>query len=169
MRRSVRWVRQSVVGGACMALSACRAPVADELVPVPAELRTTVLATVAEYVNGVSAKDTARMRAVLDPGARYDTYYADGADTGTVRSGTVESQLSGVASRSGVIRAHIWKSVVQVSDGIASIWTPYEVLVDGRIGWCGTDHFTLLKRPAGWRITSVNYTRRTTTCVPGPP
>ena len=168
MQRSLTWGRRSMVA-AFLAMSACRAPVANDLVPVPAEVKTAVLATVAEYVNGVSAKDTARMRAMLDPGARYDTYYVDGAEAGTVRSGTVESQFPGVASRSGVIRAHIWKSVVQVSDGIASVWTPYEVLVDGRLGWCGTDHFTMLKRSAGWRITSVNYTRRTTTCVPGPP
>jgi len=158
-----------MIGAAILVVGACRKPVANDLVPVPADVRSAVLATVGEYVNGVSAKDTARMRAVLDASARYDTYYVDGADAKTVRSGTVESQFPGVASRSGVIRAHTWKSVVQVSDGIASVWTPYEVLVDGRVGWCGTDHFTLLKRPAGWRITSVNYTRGTTTCVPGPP
>ena len=167
MQPSLTWVGRSIVV-AFLAIGACRASGSNDLVPVPAEVRTAVLAAVAEYVNGVSAKDTARMRAVLDPGARYDTYLVDSA-AGTVRSGSVESQFPGVASRSGVIRAHTWNSVVQVSDGIASVWTPYEVLVDGRVGWCGTDHFTLLKRPAGWRITSVNYTRRTTTCVPRPP
>lgn len=168
MRRTLALCARCLSIAAILTVAACRRPASGSASPARSDVRTTLLATVAEYVNGVSAKDTARMRAVLEPGARYDTYYVDGSDSGTVRSGAVASQFPSVASRTGVIRAHIWQSVVQMSDGIASVWTPYEVLVDGKIGWCGTDHFTLLKRPAGWRITSVNYTRRSITCVPGP-
>lgn len=122
------------------------------------------MAAVQQYVSGVSTKDTARMRAVVDPGARYDLALLDGADAHTVRSGSIESTFPTVASRAGLVAARIWRPVVQVHEDIASVWTPYAVTVDGIYGWCGTDHFTVLRRASGWRISSVTYTRQTTGC-----
>jgi len=154
------------IGLALLSCGACRTRSTNTPAAVSDDVRGAVLSTVLTYVNGVSSKDTARMRSVLGPGARFETFHVDGADAGTVTSGSVESTFSVVASRRGVIDAHIRNAVVQVIDGIASVWTPYEVLVDGRVGWCGVDHFTLVRRAEGWRISSVNYTRKTTSCVP---
>jgi hypothetical protein len=51
-----------MIGAAILVVGACRKPVANDLVP----FRRRALGgtrNVGEYVNGVSAKDTARMRA----------------------------------------------------------------------------------------------------------
>ena len=53
---------------------------------------------------------------------------------------------------------------VEIDGDIAMIWSPYVLLVDGKLGHCGTDHFDLVRENGQWKILNVTWTQRKEGC-----
>lgn len=62
------------------------------------------------------------------------------------------------------IRERYWDPIVLERSGLALVWTPYSIDVDGTRLHCGVDVFNLSKHDSGWKIDSVNYTMEPTAC-----
>ena len=44
-----------------------------------------------------------------------------------------------------------------VSGGVAMVWMPYDLYVNGAWSHCGADVFTLVKSGGAWRIASMAW------------
>ena len=47
---------------------------------------------------------------------------------------------------------------VRVASGLASVWLPYDLYVNGSWSHCGVDLFTLLRVEGQWRILTMGWT-----------
>jgi hypothetical protein len=153
-------IRLLVVTGWCLA-----APLAGQSQPQTDE-RQQVLAVVQQLFDGMRVKDTAKMRATLHPDARL---IATGVREGTPFASLVAPTqwFSGVASaNASKLDERLRNPVVQVDQGLASVWTEYTFYVDDRLSHCGVDLFHLVKLPEGWRIIDLADTRRREGCPP---
>lgn len=53
---------------------------------------------------------------------------------------------------------------VKIHKGIAMVWAPYDLWVNGIFMHCGVDVFTLIKSTSGWKIASLVYTMEKEGC-----
>lgn len=53
---------------------------------------------------------------------------------------------------------------VEIDGDIAMIWSPYVLLVDGKLAHCGTDHFDLVRENGQWKVLNVTWTQRKEGC-----
>ena len=141
------------------------APLAGQSQP-QADERQQVMAVVQQLFDGMRVKDTARMRATLHPDARLIT---TGAREGVPFASMVAPTqwFAGVASANATkLDERLRNPVVQVDQGLASVWAEYTFYVDDRMSHCGVDLFHLVKVPEGWRIIDLADTRRREGCPP---
>lgn len=136
--------------------------------PVQAQTdeRQQVMTVVQQLFDGMRVKDTAKMRATLHPDARLIT---TGAREGVPFASMVAltQWLTGVANaNASKLDERLRNPVVQVDQGLASVWTEYTFYVDDRMSHCGVDLFHLVKVADGWRIIDIADTRRREGCSP---
>lgn len=72
----------------------------------------------------------------------------------TYRARTREAQR--VADLSGVVERG-FAPIARVSGGVAMVWLPYDLYVNGNWSHCGADVFTLVKSAGSWRIASMAW------------
>ena len=53
--------------------------------------------------------------------------------------------------------------------GVAMVWMPYDLYVNGAWSHCGADVFTLVKSAGRWRIASMAWSARYTVAMPPRP
>lgn len=70
------------------------------------------------------------------------------------RARTRETQRT--ASISGVVERG-FAPLARVSGGVAIVWMPYDLYVNGAWSHCGADVFTLVKSAGAWRIASMAW------------
>ncbi len=63
-----------------------------------------------------------------------------------------------------VIREHYWDPVVLERGGLAVVWTPYSIDIDGARLHCGVDIFNLSQHGEAWKIDSASFTMEPSAC-----
>lgn len=122
-----------------------------------------VIEVVTRLFDGMRAADTTAMRATFHPDIRLvTTGTREGRPVATVVP--VEQWLAGVAGTEAVLDERIHDPVVQVADGLATVWTFYTLHVGDRFSHCGVDAFQLVRTEDGWKIIEVADTRRREGC-----
>ena len=137
------------------------APAQPGTSPNPEE--AAILAVVDRFMDAISTNDSALMAELrLDGGftivARPDP---KGGDAPLV----TRRVFTPGPSRSGVIRERYWDPVVHVRSGIAVVWTPYELWIDGKTSHCGIDVFEMMKEKGVWRIANAMWTVEPDACA----
>jgi hypothetical protein len=89
---------------------------------------------------------------------------SDESGTPTVHPFPVNQWLTNVANATADIDERLYGIETRVSGGLATVWTGYDLYVDGTFRHCGVDAFQLARTSAGWRIIQVADTRRTEGC-----
>ena len=46
---------------------------------------------------------------------------------------------------------------ININNGLASAWVPYEFYLDKKFSHCGIDIFTLVKKDGQWKISNLTY------------
>lgn len=157
MRAAWLWLRLAVA-----ALAA-----APSLAGAQEAEREAVLAVVQEFFDTMTAADSAGARAVLLPeGVSWSRREA--GDGASYRSRTNADYLAGMARWTSRYVERMWDPMVLVHEGLAVVWTPYDIWEDGEFVHCGIDAFTLLETEDGWKIAGVAYTVEPTGCEPSP-
>jgi hypothetical protein len=125
-----------------------------------------VLATVQRLFDALAQRDTAVVRALLVPGARFVSMRADTASAPRAQG---DAELMRMLTR-GTERLleRFWSPVIQIQGPIATVWTPYDFHVEGQWSHCGIDTFTLMRTGAEWRIAALAYTVQLRGCAPSP-
>lgn len=135
--------------------------------PVAASAQSAEEAAVAEVVEALfrhmKAGDADAMRALLHDDARLVTT-ALGGGVPPARIVPIDGWLEGVRTSERELDERIYDMEVRVDQGLATVWTGYDLLVDGTFSHCGVDAFQLVRTGAGWRIIQVADTRRQEGC-----
>lgn len=146
------------------ALLALQSSVSDKLPPanpVPyADPDTlSVMTPVNALLAAIAAHDAAAMRGAFLSDAMV-TMVVDGAPAKRATA----AQFAAAMPASGRIEHRLVDPAIEMDGGIAMIWSPYVVRIDGKVAQCGTDHFDLVRSDTGWRIAALTATQRTTGC-----
>ncbi len=147
-------MRVQHIGIAAIASSICLA------VPRPANAQgdeSQVLATVQEFFDSMTAKDTAAARQILVMDATYFSV-REGDDGTTMQGSTNRKYVEGLATTDNDLQERMWDPQVMIHEGIAVVWAPYEFQVNGEFSHCGVDAFSLVRIDGRWKIAGIVYT-----------
>lgn len=123
-----------------------------------------VLRTVVQLFDGMRAGDSSMVRAAFDSGARLVTI-ADRDGIGRVSHGSVDDFVRAVGTpHEAVWDERISHEVVTIDGPLATVWMRYRFYAGESFSHCGVNSFELVRRPGGWKITSIADTRRRDGC-----
>jgi hypothetical protein len=128
----------------------------------PAPEKKEVLRVVQQFFDALEKQDTLAWHNVFLKDAR-NFYLSESNDT--VRSG-LQDPFTYKFRADRIIRERMRNTGVnvQIHGRIAAVWAPYDLWVNDAYSHCGVDVFTLLKTPAGWKISSCSYTMEKEGC-----
>lgn len=111
----------------------------------------------------MKAGDADAMRALMHPEVRLiSTSVRDGVPA--VQVVAVDRWLENVGASTRELDERIYDTQVLQEGGLASVWTRYDLFVDGLHSHCGVDHVLLVRAGDGWRIVELSDTRSTEGC-----
>ena len=111
----------------------------------------------------MKAGDADAMAALMHEQARLvTTGIRDGVPG--ARAVDVQGWLDGVRRSERVLDERLYDLEVRTEGGLASVWTHYDLYVDGQHSHCGVDAFQLVRTQAGWRIIAIADTRTQEGC-----
>ena len=115
--------------------------------------RTAVIAVADSALAAITRGDAIGLTDLMVPEAvMFPTSTRDGVTTYRVR--TREAQRTASLNRA-VERG--FKPTAMVNGGVAMIWMPYDLYLNGAWSHCGADVFTLVKADGKWRIASIAW------------
>jgi cyanophycinase len=123
------------------------------------------LETVQRLFDAMRAADTAAIRDLFHPDARY---FAIRSGQSEVRGRTVAEFNAMVAAADAELdeRFDAARAEVRIDGPLAAVWTYYDFIRGGTYSHCGIDAFHLHRGAgASWRIIALSYTTRTEGCV----
>lgn len=94
--------------------------------------------------------------------------HAAGPDGARVTHTKVADYLDSMAARGARVLERTWDVEVRVHGGIATVWTPYDFWLDGRLHHCGVNSFSLVRFDDGWKIAGIVYSVETESCGDSP-
>ena len=115
--------------------------------------RAAVIVVADSALAAITRGDAIALTDLMVPEAvMYPTSTKDGVTTYRVRTreGRRTASLNGVVERG-------FKPTAMVNGGVAMVWMPYDLYVNGAWSHCGADVFTLVKADGKWRIASLAY------------
>jgi hypothetical protein len=128
---------------------------------------TEVTAVAQEFLEALSATDTATLAGLLAPQAMIFSA-RDVQDGVALRAVSRESFLEGLGGEEEELLERMWDPTVLVQDRVAMVWTPYDFHLNGEFSHCGIDVFTLLMGENGWQVGSITYNVVRDGCPPSP-
>lgn len=128
--------------------------------------REAVLKTVQAFFDTMTARDVEGAREILMPQGRFHAMRIEEGKP-DVRAFSNEEYFSQLASSKQVMRERMWNPEVRIHGLIATVWTPYDFWIDGKLSHCGIDAFDLIRTEEGWKIAGGTYTIEAK-CEPSP-
>ncbi|WP_423926857.1 nuclear transport factor 2 family protein [Candidatus Palauibacter sp.] len=125
------------------------------------------VAAVQALFDAMAARDGEAIRDLLTDGAVF-TATAETADGVEVRESTGAEFAASIGQPGPALLERMWDPHVMIQGPLAVVWTPYDFHVDGEFSHCGIDAVSLAKTAAGWKISSIAYTRERDGCAPSP-
>lgn len=117
------------------------------------DARATVIAVADSALAAITRGDVVALTDLMVPEAvMFPTSTRDGETTYRVR--TREAQRTG--SMTGVVERGFTPQAM-VNGGVAMVWMPYDLYINGTWSHCGVDVFTLVKSNGTWRIASLAW------------
>lgn len=135
-------------------------------IPVLLEAQTPeqdVLTVVHQMFDGMRNADSASVRAVFAPGARFASIDMR-ATPPSVRYDSVGGWINGIAGSNRRWREEIYDVQVKVDGDMAHVWSPYTFYLDGKWNHCGVNSIELLKVNGAWKLTQLSDTRKREAC-----
>jgi hypothetical protein len=122
-----------------------------------------VLKVVHQMFDGMRNADSAAVRAVFVPGARFASIDAR-ATPPSVRYDSVSGWIAGIAGSNKRWNEQIYEVQVKVDGDMAHVWSPYTFYLDGKWNHCGVNSMELLKVNGAWKLTQLSDTRKREAC-----
>jgi hypothetical protein len=140
-------------------------PLVAQSAPATIDERGAVLAVLQQLFDAMRTRDTARLMATFEPGARLVGMRPSREGGLRVQSLTARQFADFVArdTRAEWIE-RAWAPEVKVEGTLATVWAPYDFHFGTEPSHCGLDAVQLLKTGGGWRIVSLADTYQREGC-----
>lgn len=135
------------------------APAAAQPDPGSARPVEAVRAAVAQLFDGMRARDTTAVRAVLHPDARFSTVTRSG-EQHALAPGDPDAFVAALGASTVTWDERLGEVDVRVDDGLATAWMAYRFYAGDQFSHCGVNAMQLVQDAAGWRILNLIDTRR---------
>ena len=122
-----------------------------------------VLKVVNQMFDGMRNADSAAVRAVFVPGARFASIDPR-ATPPAVRYDSVGGWINAIAGSNKRWNEQIYDVQVKVDGDMAHVWSPYTFYLDGKWNHCGVNSMELLKVNGAWKLTQLSDTRKRDGC-----
>ena len=119
-----------------------------------------VRAVITRMFDGMREADSAKVRSVFAPGARFVTV-GTRTNPDTITYEPVDGWLAAIARSNRTWDERVSNVTVQVDDNIASAWMDYHFHLNGQPRHCGIDVIQFAKVKGEWKATQLADTRRT--------
>lgn len=151
---------------AALAVSCAPATETVDVQPSPEEL--AVLESVQQFFETMTARDAEGARTVLDPEGDFVSVRWDENGERIVQRSSLGDYIEGLSTMPQTIVERYWDAEVRIQGPIATVWTPYDLYVDGEFSHCGIDAVQLLENDGRWVITGGTYTVEREGCPESP-
>ena len=132
----------------------------------PRAQEAEIRATIDTMFQAMYRADTATMSTCFIPGANLFTYSYDSRGNPRAKGESLHDFLRGVGLMGPMnIEERLLGWQCLVDDGIASVWTPYELYLDDKFNHCGVNSFQFIRVQGVWKISLITDTRRKEDCV----
>jgi hypothetical protein len=121
------------------------------------------LAAVQRMFEGMRTADSAMVRSVFAPGARFAMLDARSGPA-AIRFDSVGGWIAAIATSNRRWDEQIYDVQVRVDGNIAQVWAPYTFYLDRQLRHCGVNAIDLLRDAEGWKVTQIADTRRRESC-----
>ena len=128
--------------------------------------RDAVLEALQVFFDTMTRRDVEGARDILVPQGRFHVIDMVKPKS-EPRSFANEEYFAQLQASKQTMRERIWNPEVRVHGPIATVWTPYDFWIDGKLSHCGVDAFDLIKTTEGWKIAGGAYTIESG-CAPSP-
>ena len=119
----------------------------------PLDARAAVIAVADSALAAITRGDVVALTDLMVPeGVMFPTSTRNGITRYSVRTREAQraSALNGVIERG-------FNPQAMVNGGVAVVWMPYDLYVNGAWSHCGVDVFTFVKSDGKWRIASLAW------------
>ena len=144
--------------GLCIALTGGAA--AQAVVPPEHQ---EVLAVITRMFDGMREADTAKVRGVFAPGARF-VRVGNRTNPDTLVYDAVDGWIAAIGRSNRTWEERVSNVRIQVDGRIASAWADYTFHLNGALSHCGIDSFEFVKLKGEWKVTQLADTQRRTGC-----
>lgn len=141
---------------------------AQQSAPTVAADSVEVIRVVQRYIDALTAKDTAYLRAASSPAATTVMVSAQPATAGRLSVQTVDEVVAAIGRGTRRFTGRVWSIEVSLAGSVAIYRAPYDAWYDGVFSHCGTDHYVLARIEGAWRVSQLVYTRQADGCTPSP-
>jgi len=113
------------------------------------------------FFDGMNKGDTVLLRSTCTEAPVLQTFMADKEGKWRVFTEDFNEFVAFVGSPSDKkYEEKIEFGHIEAEQSLASVWTPYKFLVNGKVSHTGTNSFQLVKTADGWKIQYIIDTRR---------
>jgi hypothetical protein len=137
--------------------ASCAAPGTSAAEYAPSEAdRAAITDVVQRAFDAIETNDQAAWAKVLTSKGMFSSIRGD---AGARRIG-FQTYAESAANTTPPPNAYLerwWDPIILVDGDIATVWTPYDFLIDGKFSHSGIDVIVLLRSDAGWKIASIAW------------
>jgi hypothetical protein len=129
--------------------------------------KKAVVAVIQQMFEGMKAGDSAKAREAFHPSASLHTSSMRNGKP-QFRTEAIDEFMKAIAApkpAGTIYDERILRYDVQIDDGLATVWTPYQFFIGEKFSHCGVNAFHCVRTEDGWKITHITDTRRKEPCV----
>ena len=112
-----------------------------------------IMLVVEQFFEHMTTQDTAALRNIIMDGTIYNAYI-DTEDGGLIHQLSAESWMTSLVNPEVQVVEKYWDTEIKYHNGIATVWTAYELHKNKKFSHCGHNAFSLVKTSEGWKITN---------------
>lgn len=135
--------------------------------PPPASEEAAVLATVDAVFAALEAGDGPALLKHVQPDGRISAVGARRDGTSGIRQQSFAEYAGRMKPGQGFVE-RITNPAIEIDDDVAMLWAPFTVVVDGKLGNCGVDHFDFIREGGVWKVANLTFSSRTAGCLAPP-
>lgn len=124
-----------------------------------------VRAAINELFDAMRQSDSAAVARLFLPEARLQSALQGEDGSFSVRETPISSFVSSIGrTPAGALDEQLGGMEIRIDGPLATAWTPYTFVLNGKVSHCGTNAFQLVRTADGWRILQVTDTRQRNGC-----
>ena len=130
--------------------------------------REAIKSTIKTFFEGMHTGDTIKVMQVVVPDVIMETTFVNQEGNSVKRTVSLENFLKAVASKNPDEEwfEKLLGYEIHIDQPLASVWTPYEFYINGRLSHCGANSFQLFKNEGRWQIIYLVDSRKQRGCEP---